>query len=347
MGAAECDLEFHADRVAEVTDGEYVAVTQDTFVDMAIDAFRRFEPRDDETTVYYLYVTDNSDRLVGVMSLRELLNAPEDDVVEDHMVTDLVTINADADPEAAADEMAARDFPALPVVDDEGVLVGVLRTDDMLEVLEGEATEDILKSAGFSFTDVKRSRSSAILESSIARILRLRLPWLVVALAGGLLAGGVIEQFEDTLEAVVALAFFVPVIMDMGGNVGTQASTIFVRGLALGHIDDRNAMRHFGRERVIGLLIGLIIGGIGALAAYGWRLSAGDPQAGTIAVVVFIALVSVCVVASVVGYVIPWLMNKLGFDPAAASDPLITTVKDVTALLIYFGLAAFLLQELL
>ncbi|ARS90132.1 magnesium transporter [Natrarchaeobaculum aegyptiacum] len=349
MGAAEHgrELEFHADRADEIADEEYVAVTQDTFVDTAIEQFREFEPVSEETTVYYLYATDNYGRLVGVMSLRELLNAPEDDVVEAHMETDLVTIDADADPELAAGQMADLDFPALPVVDGEGVLAGVLRTDDMLEVVEEEATEDILKSAGFSFADIEESRSSAILESSIPRILRLRLPWLVVALAGGLMAGGVIEQFEDTLEAVVALAFFVPVIMDMGGNVGTQASTIFVRGLALGHIDDRNAMRHFGREGLIGFIIGLIIGGIGALAAFGWRTWAGDPNAGTIAVVVFIALVSVCVVASVVGYVIPWLMNKLGFDPAAASDPLITTVKDVTALVIYFGLAAVLLQELL
>jgi len=346
MGATSGrDVDFHADRVGEITDDEYVAVTQETFVGPAIEEFRDFEPVSDETTIYYLYVTDNAGRLVGVMSLRELLNAPEDDVVEDHMITDVVTINADADPEWAADEIAERDFPAMPVVDDDGVLVGILRTDDMIEVVEEEATEDILKSAGFSFADVEQSRSSAILESSIPKILRLRLPWLIVALAGGLLAGGVIEAYEDTLEAVVALAFFVPVIMDMGGNVGTQASTIFVRGLALGHIDDRNAMRHFAREGFIGLLIGLIIGGIGAAAAYVWQMN--EPYAFELALVVFVGLVTVCVVASVVGYVIPWVMNKLGFDPAAASDPLITTVKDVTALLIYFGLAAVLLAELL
>ena len=341
MGAAD----LHADRVEEVASTEYVSVTQDTFVGPAIEEFRKFEPTFDETTIYYLYVTDNYGRLVGVMSLRELLNAPEDDVVEDHMVTDVVTVGADSDPEYAAAEMADRDFPALPVVDDENVLVGVVRTDDMIDVVEEEATEDILKSAGFSFADVEQSRSSAILESSIPKILRLRLPWLIVALAGGLLAGGVIDYHEETLEGVVALAFFVPVIMDMGGNVGTQASTIFVRGLALGHIDDRNAMRHFAREGLIGLLIGLIIGAIGASAAYVWQMN--EPYATELAIVVFVGLVAVCVVASVVGYVIPWAMNKLGFDPAAASDPLITTVKDVTALLIYFGLAAVLLAELL
>jgi magnesium transporter len=339
------DAEFHADRVSEITEEDYVAVTQETFVGEAIEAFREFEPVSDETTIYYLYVTDNFGRLVGVMSLRELLNAPEDDVVETHIHTDLVTIDAAADPEFAVDEVAEHDFPALPVVDDEGVLVGVLRTEDMIGVVEEEATEDIMKSAGFTFTDVESARSQSMLESSIPRILRLRMPWLLLALAGGLLAGGVIEQFEDTLEAVVALAFFVPVIMDMGGNVGTQASTIFVRGLALGHIDDRNAMRHFAREGLVGLLIGLLIGSVGALAAFIWQRN--EPYAVELALVVFIALVAVCVVASVFGYVIPWAMHKLGFDPAAASDPLITTVKDVSALIIYFGLAAVLLAELI
>ena len=344
------EMEVHADEVREVVDEEYVAVTQETFVGMAVDAFRTFVPEDDETTVYYLYVTDNQGRLVGVLSLRELLNAPEDEMVADHMTTELITIAASTDPELVAREMAELDFPALPVVDDDGILVGIVRTEDMLDVVEEEATEDILKSAGFSFVDVEASRSAAILESSILKILWLRLPWLLFALAGGLLAGAVIEVYEETLAAVVALAFFIPVIMDMGGNVGTQASTIFVRGLALGHIDDRNAVRHFMREGVVGLLIGVIVGAIAAGIAFVWQRGEtvnGEPFAAELAIAVFAGLVAVCVVASVIGYVIPWLMHKTGFDPAAASDPLITTVKDVTALLIYFGIAAILLQELL
>ncbi|APX97318.1 magnesium transporter [Natronorubrum daqingense] len=354
MGASNPDLEFHADRTAEMVDDEYVAVTQETFVDTAIEEFRAFEPESDETTVYYLYVTDNSGRLVGVMSLRELLNAPEDDVVEAHMSTDLITINADADPEYAASEMAERDFPALPVVDDDGVLVGVLRTDDMIEVVEEEATEDIMKSAGFSFADVETSRSSAILESSILKILRLRLPWLLVALAGGLTAGLVIEGFEETLEAIIVLGFFIPVIMDMGGNVGTQASTIFVRGLAVGHIDDRNAMRHFRREAGVGLTIGVIIGAIGSAAAYLYLMyvrGLEEPLAThgdvlSVSAVLFVSLAAVCTIASTVGYVVPWIAHKLGYDPAAVSDPLVTTVKDITALVIYFGMATLLLGHL-
>ncbi|CAI49327.1 MgtE family transport protein [Natronomonas pharaonis DSM 2160] len=339
-------VETHADSARELVSNEYVSVDEDTFVGEAIREFREFSPVDEETTVYFLYVVDDQGNLTGVASFRELLNADEDEFVTDIMETDLVTIDADAHPEKVSATMSDTDFQALPVVDD-GTLVGIVRADDMVDVVEEEATEDILKSAGMTFRDIEASRSTAILESSVPKILWLRLPWLIVALVGGLLAGAVIEEYEATLETAVALAFFIPVIMDMGGNVGTQASTIFVRGLALGHIDDRNAMRHFAREGLIGLAIGLIIGSLGAGAAYGWRVLRGDPHAETIAIVVFIALVAVCVVASVVGYVIPWLANKAGYDPAAVSDPLVTTIKDVTALLIYFGLATFLLAELL
>lgn len=344
MGA----IEEHVDELSEVVDDEYVAVSDDTFIGLAIDKFRDFEPEDDETTIYYLYVIDEADRLIGVLSLRELLNAPEDDLVSDHMVTDLLTLQASADPETAAREFAERDFPALPVIDERGYLVGIVRSEDILDVVEEEASEDIFKHAGFTFTDIETSRSSAILESPIKRILRLRLPWLVLALVGGLMAGGVIEVYEETLDQVIALAFFIPVIMDMGGNVGTQASTIFVRGLAVGHIDDRNAVKHFMREAVVGAIIGLIIGALGALAAYVWQgVLENNAYATEIAIVVFVGLLSVCIVASTVGYIIPWIAHKLGFDPAAASDPLITTVKDVTALLIYFGLAYVLLEELI
>jgi len=332
----------HPETVAEVTDeDDDVAVREDTFVGIAIQRFREFDPRDDETTVYYLYILDQEDRLTGVLSFRELLNAPQDDLVADHMVTDLVTIPADTDPEQAALEIGDLEFPAIPVVDGEGELVGILRTDDLIDVVEEEATEDILKGAGFSLADVEASRSEAILESSIPTILRLRLPWLIVALAGGLLAGLVIDTFESTLDTVIALAFFVPVIMAMGGNVGTQASTIFVRGLATGHINNRNALRHLAREAVVGLLIGLAVGAAGGVSAYLWQ--SAEPYAARLGIVVFAGLLSVCLVASLIGYVIPWLMLRLGFDPAAASNPLITTTQDVIALTIYFALALLLL----
>jgi magnesium transporter len=210
--------EPHADMVEDVVDEEFVALDGDVFVGEAIEQFRGFVPGDDETTIYYVYVRGNDDRLIGILSLRELLNAPEDELVASIMYENVLSLDADEDVELAAQRIRDLDYPALPVTDAENRLVGVVRTDDMVGVVEEEATEDILKSAGFSFSDTEVSRSSAILESSIPRILRLRLPWLFVALAGGLFAGTVIEAYEDTVEAVVALAFFVPVVMDMGAT---------------------------------------------------------------------------------------------------------------------------------
>ncbi len=299
-------------------------------------------------TPYAAYVVTDEGHLRGVISLRELLSADKEALVEELMRTEPATAHVDEDQEEVAQTIERYDILAVPVLDGMGRIVGVVTHDDVLDVATEEATEDILKGAGISFTGVEESRSAAILQSSIPRILGLRLPWLFIALAGGMMAGGIIEAYEDTLAAVVALAFFVPVIMDMGGNVGTQASTIFIRGLALGHIDDENAMRYFAREGLIGLFIGCVVGSMGAAIAYAWQgLWRGEEYAPQLAIVVFLGLVSVCVVAAVVGYIIPWIMNKLGFDPAAASNPLITTVKDFSALLIYFGLATLFLGHLM
>lgn len=338
-------MESAPEIIRPVVSEEYIAVDDDAFVEDAVEKMRSFSPRDDATTVYYVYVTDENDQLVGVVSTRQLLNAEPDTVVSELMESDVIDVKIDDDPEDVANLIRETDFPALPAVDN-GKLVGVIRADDIVDVMEEEATEDMFKRAGFA--GIEADRSLDVLESSIGRILQLRLPWLIVALAGGLLAALVIGGYEEELEAVTALAFFIPVIMDMGGNVGTQASTIFVRGLAVGHIDDRNAMRHFAREGLIGGVIGLIVGFLGAAGAYLWQgVYAGNDFAPELTLVVFVSLVAVCVIASVVGYVIPWIIHKLGYDPAAASDPLITTVKDVTALIIYFSLAAFLLAELI
>ncbi|AUX09213.1 magnesium transporter MgtE [Halalkaliarchaeum desulfuricum] len=337
---AELDQKHH-DIVADVADDDYVAVEEDTFVGMAISQFREFAPTDEEeATIYYIYVTDEGGKLRGVLSFRELLNAPEDQEVGEIMETDVISLNAEADVELAARQMQELEYPALPIVDENNNLVGIARADDMVAVIEEEATEDMLKMTGLDFSDLEVSRSSAILESGVFRILRIRLPWLIVALAGGLMAGGVIGQYEAQLEAVVALAFFIPVIMDMGGNVGTQSSTIFVRGVALGHIEEQNVWAHVLKEGTVGAIIGVIVGGIAALAAFLWLGNAD------IALVVFISMVATCIIASEVGYLIPWVAHRIGWDPAAASDPVITTIKDISALIIYFSLAALLLAEL-
>ena len=331
-----------------MTDG-YVAVAPETTIADAMDRFQEFAPEDpSRTTIYYTYVVDEDGRLMGVASLREMLAASNGDPISSIMAEDVVSFDEDADAEQAAMDVADLHYPAVPVVDDEGRLVGIVRSERLVDVMEAESSEDMLRMQGMNLpeltaddlTGVEEERSRIMLDASIRDILSIRVPWLVVALAGGFLAGGVIGVYEDTLEAVVILAFFIPVVMDMGGNVGTQSSTIFIRGVVLGHIDRSNVLCRITKETLVGALIGIMVGTIAAVVAFLWlgRLD--------IAYVVFGAMVGTSVVAALVGFVIPWLVYLIGQDPAAASNPIVTTIKDVSGLLIYFGLATLLVIEL-
>jgi len=210
-----------------------------------------------------------------------------------------------------------------------------------MDVVEEETTEDVFKMAGLlEMAEVDAFRSARLIDSPVWTVVGIRLPWLLFALAGGLMAGGIIEQFEASLEAVLALAFFIPAVMDMGGNVGTQSSTIFVRGMALGHVDTSEFSKYLWQEVKVGLSLGTVTGVIVALVAIAWQ---GNPALG---IVVGVSMVGTVLVAAMIGYAFPWLLNKFGFDPAAGSDPLITTVKDLTGLLIYFGMASLLFGHL-
>ncbi|AUX09214.1 magnesium transporter MgtE [Halalkaliarchaeum desulfuricum] len=331
-----------------MTDG-YVAVPADMSIEEATDQFRKFAPADPtETTIYYTYVVDDDDRLLGVASLREMLSAPDEDPISTIMTEEVVSFHESADAEQAAMDVADLHYPAVPIVDNEGRLVGIVRSDTLVDVMEAESSEDMLRMQGMSLpelkasdlTDVEEQRSRLMLDASLSDILRIRVPWLLVALVGGFMAGGVIGVYEDTLEAVVILAFFIPVVMDMGGNVGTQSSTIFIRGVVLGHIDKSNVVRRITKETIVGAVIGVMVGAVAALVAFLW-IGRAD-----IAYVVFGSMLGTSVVAALVGFLIPWLVYLIGQDPAAASNPIVTTIKDVSGLLIYFGLATLLVIEL-
>ena len=342
--------------VGDVMTTSYVAVLPDTSIVNAIDQFQAFSPNQpNQTTIYYTYVIDEDDRLCGVASLREMLSAPGEDPISSIMTEEIVSFNHTAAAEMAAMNLSDLYFPAIPVVDDEDRLVGIVRSDVLVEVMEEESSEDMLRMQGMDlpelspddFTDVETRRSTIMLDASIWQILRIRVPWLIVALAGGFLAGGVIGVYEDALETVVILAFFIPVVMDMGGNVGTQSSTIFIRGVVLGHIDRANVFRRIGKESAVGLLIGAMVGVVASVVAYLWlSMLRGDPAAMDVAIVVFGAMIGTSFVAALVGFLIPWLVYLAGQDPAAASNPIVTTIKDVSGLLIYFGLAMLLIAEL-
>lgn len=335
--------------IGEVVTEGYVSVSPDTSIESALDTFQKFSPDDPEqTTIYYTYVVDAGDRLQGVASLREMLGADPSARMSEIMTTDLITFRDTADAEQAAITAADLHFPAIPVTDADQRLLGIVRSETLLEVLEQESSDDMLRMQGMDLpelesediTDIESRRSTLMLDASIWQILRIRVPWLFVALAGGFLAGGVIGIYEATLEAVVLLAFFIPVVMDMGGNVGTQSSTIFIRGVVLGHIDKSNVVKRIGKETIVGGLIGLSVGLVAAVVAYLW-LGRAD-----IAYVVFGAMVGTSLVAALVGFLIPWIVYLIGQDPAAASNPIVTTIKDVSGLMIYFGLSSLLVFEL-
>lgn len=342
--------------VGDVMARDYVAVSVDTSIEDAIHQFQKHTPDDPtQTTVYYIYVLDSEDRLVGVTSVRDALSSPSDHRITSVMTDDPVSFRQNANAKQAALDIADLPFTAVPVVDDTDQIIGIVRSNTLVNVVAEESSEDMFRMQGMDlpdtpkagFADVESQRSTLMLDASLWQILRIRVPWLIVALSGGFLAGGVIGLYEEALEAVVILALFIPVVMDMGGNVGTQSSTIFIRGVVLGHIDRQNVLRRIGKETVVGTLIGIAVGAVAATVAYLWlSLLRGDPAAVEVSIVVFGAIAGTSLVAALVGFLIPWIMYLLKQDPAAASNPVVTTIKDVSGLLIYFGLATIFIAEL-
>ena len=316
--------------VGEFSSSDFVIVESDSTKEEALEKFEKSEFHD-KPSIYYVFVEED-DRLKGVASVKDLMKS---DSLDEALETDIVSFQPEDDLEKAAREVAKYDYQAFPVVENDR-MVGILRLDDVMEVLEAEETDDIFKKAGVVDQD-QFYRSEKMLNSSVLKEVYVRMPWLLFALVGGLIAGSVIEHHEQALRTATVIAFFIPLIMDMGGNVGTQSSTILVRGLTLGQIHDENYVRFVAREGVAGLIIGLIVGLLAGIAAFVWQ---GDTR---VSMVIMVSMALTCFAASMIGYLIPLIAERLGKDPAAVSDPLVTTVKDITALLIYFSIAVALL----
>jgi len=226
----------------------------------------------------------------------------------------------------------------LPVVDSENRLVGALEYDRALDILQEEATEDLLEKGGvITLQKREENLSQRLIHGSVFQALAVRLPFLLITLVGGLLAGIIISRFEESLNQVLALTFFLPLVMDMGGNVGTQSTTIFTRSLVIGHIRPNEFIKPLLNEATRGLVIGTIIGGLTGLVAFIWQ---GDPRLG---LVVGLAILSTVTLAAVLGFTVPWVLFKLDVDQAAGAGPILTTIKDITGLLIYFYLASLLM----
>jgi len=300
-----------------------VVLHQEMTAEEAITHLRATAP--DAETVYYLFVVDRNENLVGVVSLRQLVVAPPWTKVGDVMDSDVISVEAHDDQEVAARLMSRYDLVALPVVDPESRMLGVITHDDLVEVLEEEATEDIFRLGG-----VPEEHPSG---GALPAALRTRLPWLVLNLATAMASALVLSLFEGTIARVAVLAAFFPIVAGVSGSAGTQTLTVTVRGLALGELSPAEGWRTLGREVLIGLANGVAVGALVALIALAWR---GSPMLG---VVVGAATLLNLVAAGVAGALVPIGLQVLEVDPALASPILVTTITDTFGYFVYLGLA--------
>lgn len=309
---------------------DFVALNRHWTVDQALSYLR--ETRRQAEQVFYLYVVDDAGRLEGVVSLRELVVAGPGERIGDLMTAEAVSVDASEDQEEVARRIQRYNFVALPVVDAERRLVGVVSFDDLMDVAEAEATEDMYRMAGLD--------EDESFVRPIAQSVAPRLAWLLVALVSVLGAAAVVAAFEDTIERVVALAVLMPVIAGLGGNAGVQTITLMVRSLALGQVGLRDVRRILRRELIIGIANGLVIGLVLALVAYAWKQNVG------LSVVAGVAMLLSMATAVTVGVLVPVLLRAARLDPALASGVLLTTVTDVVAFFFFLGLATLLIERI-
>jgi magnesium transporter len=322
-------LKYPEDTAGGIMTTDFIALPEYIPVEEAISRLREVAP--EAEIIYYVYVVDSGTRLSGVLSLRDLIAAEDGTLLKDIMIRNIISVPADMDQEEVARLVSRYDLLAVPVIDEEQRLLGIITVDDILDVIEEEATEDIYLLGGTGEVE------GDLLDASVLSMAQKRLPWLVICLLGGILSGSVIGSFENTLRSVVTFAVFIPVIMDMGGNVATQTSTLFVRGLATEEIREKDVWRYFLREVKVGLSIGAINGVLIAVIASLWQ---GIPLLG---LAVGISMFTTITIAALIGTLVPIFFNHYGFDPALSSGPIVTTIKDVTGLLIYFWIASLFL----
>jgi len=278
-------------------------------------------------------VTDKDDHLVGVLSLRQLLTVPPDTPLKNIMTRDVMSVSVDMDQEEVARQVARYNLLAIPVVEKDNTLVGIITVDDVVDVIREEATEDMLKMAGATEEDT-------LMKSSSLEAARRRLPWLFTNLVGSLFSGAILWYFRYTIQEVVAIVSFIPVIAAMGGNVGLQSSTLIIRGLATGRIELTDVWKVFFREVGIGLLLGLACGVLLTLTGLLWH------GQGFLGMVVGASILIAFLVSTSMATIMPVALKRVGVDPAVAAGPFVTTANDITGITIYLALATALLDHL-
>lgn len=324
-------LNYPKDSAGSIMTMEYVDLKRNMTVEQAFDRIRAIGV--EKETVYTCYVTDSRRKLKGIVTVKDLLLAPKTEVIRDIMETNIIYVSTQTDKEEVAGLFGKYDFLAVPVVDNEERLVGIVTVDDAIDVIQEEATEDIEMMAAITPTD------RPYMKTGVFATWKKRIPWLLLLMISATFTGSIITSFEDALAASVVLTGFIPMLMDTGGNAGGQASVSIIRGLSLGEIEYSDVLRIVWKEGRVALLCGLTLA-----AANFVKLLLLDRVSMAVAAVVCSTLVLTVMVAKIVGCTLPILAKRIGFDPAVMASPFITTIVDALSLLIYFQIACAVLH---
>lgn len=328
-------LKYPEDSAGSIMTTEFIVLRPDMTAEMAIKRIRRTGV--DKETIYTCYVTDNNNKLIGISTVKDLLLADDDDFVKDLMEENVISVNTLDDQEQVAQMFSNYNFLALPVVDNENRLVGIVTIDDAIDVIQEEATEDIEKMAAVLPSDKPYMRTS------VWGIYRKRIPWLLVLMLSATFTSAIISSFEGALASVIVLSSFIPMITGSGGNAGSQASVSVIRALSLGEIEFKSMFKVLWKELRVSILCGATLAAANFIKLMIFDLN-GNPNAFVIALVVSLTLLGTIMMSKLVGSSLPLLASKIGFDPAVMANPLISTVCDSLSLLIYFGIATSILN---
>jgi magnesium transporter len=335
-------LAYAEDKAGGLMNSRFARLRPEMTVEAAI-RYLRAQTRADVETINYAYVLDNAQHLLGVASLRQLFTSPPDKQVQDIMVKppDLVAIPDNLDQEEIAKMFASHEHVALPVVDAENRMKGIVTIDDVVQVVQEEATEDIQKYGGMEALD------APYFKIGFRQMIKKRAGWLLALFIGEMFTATAMGYYQDEIAKAVVLALFIPLIISSGGNSGSQASTLIIRAMALGEVRLRDWWRVFFKEVASGLSLGVILGSVGLMRILFWpaRLTLYGPHYPTVALTVAFSLVGVVLWGTLSGSMLPFLLKRLGFDPAAASAPFVATLVDVTGLVIYFTMASIMLGK--
>ncbi len=324
-------LNYKEDSAGSIMTVEFLDIKSDYTISKAIERIRRIGT--DKETLDFCYVLDNKRRLLGTLSLKQIILSPSDKLVEDIMEVDPISVTTNTDQEEVALLFQKYDITVMPVVDSENRLVGIITIDDVVDIMQEETTEDIEKMAAITPSD------KSYMRTGVFETWKKRIPWLLILMISATFTGKIIQSFESGLAACVILTSFIPMLMDTGGNAGGQASVTIIRGLSLNEIEFKDILRIIWKEFRVALLIGLTL----AVCNFA-KLLIVDGVNTDVALVVCFTLVLTVIIAKVVGCSLPLAAKKVGFDPAVMASPFITTIVDALSLVVYFQLAKMILN---